>query len=73
MAKFTNRLRVLRADKRKSQIDTATAAKISEGRYWRIENGYLEPTPSERNAIAAALGVAVSEAFPQPVADEAHP
>lgn len=56
---------MVRADKQKSQIDTAMAAKIPEGRYWRIENGYLEPTREERAAIAAALDVSEAEAFPE--------
>jgi transcriptional regulator with XRE-family HTH domain len=63
--KPSNRLRVLRADKRKSQLETALGAKIPEGRYWRIENGYIEPSSDERAAIAKSLGVSEAEAFPE--------
>lgn len=63
-----NRLRVLRAEKRLTQLDTAARAKVSIARYWKIENGYTEPTSSERAALARALRVEESEAFPQAVA-----
>lgn len=57
--KYPNRLRVLRAAKKKpnSQLDIALKAKIKHYRYWRIENGYEVPTPDERARIAKALGV----------------
>lgn len=63
-----NRLRVLRAEKRLTQLDTAARAKVSITRYWKIENGYTEPTDTERSAIARALRVEVTEAFPTAVA-----
>lgn len=59
-----NRLRVLRAERHLSQMDTATAAGISHNRYWRIENGYAAPTTEERQALAAVFAVAVEAVFP---------
>jgi transcriptional regulator with XRE-family HTH domain len=59
-----NRLRVVRAEKRVTQIDIAARAKIGMTRYWKIENGYIDPTPAERAALARALKVQESEAFP---------
>lgn len=59
-----NRLRVLRADRRITQLDTAVKAGIVVTRYWKIENGYVEPTADERGKIARALRTSVAEAFP---------
>jgi transcriptional regulator with XRE-family HTH domain len=64
MKESTNRLRVLRAEKRLSQMDTAEAAGISFNRYWRIEAGYAEPTEQERQHIARVLHVHIDQAFP---------
>jgi transcriptional regulator with XRE-family HTH domain len=63
-----NRLRVVRADRRITQIDTALKAGLPFGRFWRIENGYRQPTPQEQAAIARALKADVTEIFPQAVA-----
>jgi transcriptional regulator with XRE-family HTH domain len=63
-----NRLRVMRAEKRITQIDAAAKAGIGVTRFWRIENGYTDPTPGERERIAKALRVSSSEVFPEPVA-----
>lgn len=62
------RLRVLRAERGISQMDTALKAKMALNRYWRIENGYSEPTPDEQDAIAAVFKVSTREAFPEAVA-----
>jgi len=62
--KYSNRLRVVRAEKRISQIDAAAKARVSINRWWRIENGYNDATPEERQRIAQALGVDVEIAFP---------
>lgn len=61
-----NRLRVLRAEKRLSQLDTCIKTGIKEYRYWRIENGYVIPTAEERAALAKAFGVLVGDVFPAP-------
>lgn len=63
-----NRLRVLRAEKRLNQLDTAARAGMGITRYWKIENGYITPDADERAAIAKALRCEESEAFPQAVA-----
>jgi transcriptional regulator with XRE-family HTH domain len=63
------RLRVLRAERGLSQMETASKAGIAVNRYWRIENGYAEPTPDEQDAIALkAFGVETRQAFPEAVA-----
>lgn len=57
-------LRVLRAahSPKVSQSQTARKAGMGIFRYWQIENGEgLEPTKDEREAVAAALGVKVSD------------
>jgi transcriptional regulator with XRE-family HTH domain len=63
-----NRLRVVRAEKRITQLDTAIRAGIGFTRYWKIENGYVVPTDEERADIAKALRVSVDTAFPPPEA-----
>lgn len=68
MAKNINRLRVLRAEKNKSQLDTAIEAGIKQYRYWRIENGYEVPTEDERAALAGVFKVGVTDVFPEAVA-----
>ena len=62
--KQKNRLRVLRAEKRWSQLDVATRAKFKEYRYWRIENGYEIPTDDELDRLARLFEVRASEIFP---------
>lgn len=67
MKKGRSRLRVLRAEQEVTQMQVARKAGLSAARYWQIENGEgSEPSPGERNAVAAALGVKVSEiAWPE--------
>ena len=65
MVNVANRLKVLRAEHRLSQMDTADRASIPYNRFWRIENGYTDPTDEERQALAAVFGVAVSRVFPR--------
>jgi len=62
--KYRNRLRVIRAERRITQLDAAVSSGMNKTRFWTIENGYAAPTDKERAAIAKALGVAESEAFP---------
>lgn len=61
--KYPNRLRVLRAERRITQLDLAIKADIYEKRFWRIENGYAAATPDEQKRIARALKVQPSDAF----------
>jgi transcriptional regulator with XRE-family HTH domain len=77
LAGMVNTLRVRRAEfqrtkkhtKRKliqgiSQMDVAKATRIEFNRYWRIENGYAEPRPKERAALAKFFKCAESVLFP---------
>ena len=52
-----NKLRVLRAERRVSQLRVAMGAGLGTTRYWAIENALAEPTEAERLAIARVLGV----------------
>jgi len=61
-----NRLRVLRAERRLSQVDTALSAGIGPTRYWKIENDYTKPTDVEREALTRVFGVSTDEIFPSP-------
>jgi len=62
-------LRVLRAQQEPKLTQSAVArrAGLSRSRYWQIEVGEgSEPSSGEREAVAAALGVKVSEiAWPE--------
>jgi transcriptional regulator with XRE-family HTH domain len=60
----TNRLRVVRAERRMSQLTLAAVTRIHPTRAWRIENGYVVPTPRERQVIASALGTAEGDIWP---------
>ena len=67
MKKGRTLLRVLRAQHGITQERTAQRANLSAARYWQIENGYRHPaTPREQAAVAAALGVKVTDiAWPE--------
>lgn len=69
MKKERLRLRVLRAAKEPkiSQSQVARSAGMGLYRYWQIENGDgPKATEDEQDAVAAALGVKVSEiAWPE--------
>ena len=65
--KQANRLRVARAERGVTQIDLALKAGLSLSRYWRIENGYEQPTDTERAKLAKALRVdEAALGFPMP-------
>jgi hypothetical protein len=57
--KVDNRLRVVRAERRISQLRLTLSCSppIDPTRYWRIENDLVQPTALEREAIARALDV----------------
>lgn len=64
--KQRNRLRVWRAERRMTQIKLATRADINMTRYWRIENGYIDPTETEKTKLARILKAPdVDSVFPQ--------
>lgn len=59
-----NRLPILRAERgRVPQFDVADACGISRNRYWRIENGYTEPTDEEKAALAVYFNVSAARVF----------
>jgi transcriptional regulator with XRE-family HTH domain len=60
----TNRLRVIRAERRMSQLTLAAVTRIHPTRVWKIENGHVVPAPRERQAIASALGTSESVVWP---------
>ena len=62
--KTTTPLRRLRLSVGATQYDVVKAARISEGRYWKLEHGRIAPTDAERKALAKVFGVPVSEVFP---------
>lgn len=64
----TNRLRVLRAEKRWNQREVAQRLGCGLDRYWKIENGHTEPEPKERVKLARIFGVTVEQAFPSQAA-----
>lgn len=64
----TNRLRVLRAERRISQMDAAAHLGMSRDRFWKIENGFIEPTEDEERALARLFKVQLEEIFPDAVA-----
>lgn len=59
-----NRLRVLRAELRLSQMEVAAYLGCGHNRFWRIENGFQEPTPAECHKLAKLLKSPVAEIFP---------
>lgn len=49
--------RMLRVAADKTQLEVEALAHLDVGRYWKIENGMVEPTDDERKAIARVLRV----------------
>lgn len=49
--------RMLRLAVDKTQIEVETSARLDAGRYWKIENALVFPTPEERKALARVLKV----------------
>ena len=68
----TNRLRVVRAERRMTQLALATATRIHATRIWKIENGYAVPTPRERQVIASTLGTSERDIWRQSAAVETN-
>jgi transcriptional regulator with XRE-family HTH domain len=60
---LANRIRVIRAERRVSQLRTALSSGVHPTRFWRIENGLVQPTEAERVAIARTLGVAETDVW----------
>ena len=65
---ITNKLRVLRADRRWTQDDVAMRLGLgSRFRYWQIENQEVEPTAKERAKLAKMFGVSEATIWPTPL------
>lgn len=60
----TNRLRVIRAERRVTQLALATSTRMNPTRIWKIENGYAIPNAKERRAIAVVLGSSECDIWP---------
>jgi transcriptional regulator with XRE-family HTH domain len=60
-ARAGNRLRLLRAEHRLTQIELARRLKVSQTTYWQLENGYRPASTRERDALARIFGVDASE------------
>ena len=55
----TNRLRVLRAERRMSQDAAAARLRVSQAQYSKLERGFAEPTAQQRRILARMFRVAV--------------
>lgn len=64
MKQEPNRLRLLRAERRLTQMLLWRKCGIAASRISLIENGVVEATHEERTAIAKALKVSVNDIFP---------
>lgn len=60
-------LRIRRVELDLTQMRTARASGLDINRYWRIENGEVDPTPDEQKAIAKALKAKVADLFSEAV------
>ncbi len=58
------RLKLLRLNQRKTQWEVGRAAGFSQGRYSMIERGLIEPTPAERERLAAVLAIHIKRPLP---------
>lgn len=59
------RLRVLRAERRWTQLYLALKANVKQSRISQLENGWTDPTERERKRIAKAFQLPASEIFPE--------
>lgn len=62
-AEIQRRFRVLRAGApgRPSQVEIELDCELATGKYFRIENGYVEATPDERGRIAQRFGCSAEQ------------
>jgi transcriptional regulator with XRE-family HTH domain len=60
----TNRLRVLRAERRLTQHVVAKRLGISQAQYWKFESALIEPSLSDQRRIARVLGVSIDDLLP---------
>jgi transcriptional regulator with XRE-family HTH domain len=59
-----NHLRVVRAQKRKTQFELAYRTGINQARISYIDNERVRTTAKERKKLARALGVSIGDLFP---------
>jgi transcriptional regulator with XRE-family HTH domain len=64
MKRDPNRLRMLRAERRLTQMLLSRKSGIQPSRISLIENGLVEPKAEERDRLARALKADVAEVFP---------
>lgn len=69
MKRDPNRLRMLRAERRLTQMLLSRKSGIQSSRISLIENGLVEPRPHECERLARALKVDIAEVFPPPTRD----
>ena len=55
-----------------SQREIAAASNILENRFSSIVNGWVEPRPREREAIAVALGQGIDDLFDRAQDEQRH-
>lgn len=56
---------MLRAQYDLSQMEVAAHLGCGHHRYWRIENGFQEPTQIEKATLARLLKTTVTDIFPK--------
>jgi putative transcriptional regulator len=61
------RLRVLRAERRWTQLHLALKANVKQSRISNFENGYADPNDKEKTRIARAFQLPPAEVFPEQV------
>ena len=59
------RLKILRIERDWTQMDVSERTKIPYQRYGRIENGYSDPSPDDRAALARLFQSPVADLFPE--------
>lgn len=70
MKRARNRLRVLRAERRLTQLRLGLRAGLATSRISLIENGHMPPSENERQKLARFFKVPITDIFPDYVADE---
>jgi transcriptional regulator with XRE-family HTH domain len=57
----SNRLRVLRAERRLSQDELAAKLGVSQAQYSKLERGFAEPNTEQRKVLARVFKVRIAE------------
>jgi transcriptional regulator with XRE-family HTH domain len=56
-AAIRKQYRLLRLAAEKTQLEVEALARLDAGKFWKIENGLVFPTPEERERLARVLKV----------------